>query len=82
MNVGDSFFTLLHLQAGGIELNPIAAMMLRAGRLGFVLAKSLLIALPVAVLCVHKNFAMARSGLWIAALTYTALLGYHLYLLG
>src|SRR5688572_10106639 len=32
MNIGDSFFTLLHLQAGGIELNPFAALLLSTGR--------------------------------------------------
>src|SRR5262245_3331079 len=27
MNIGDSFFTLVHLQAGGVELNPVAKML-------------------------------------------------------
>ena len=35
MNLGDSFFTLVHLQAGGIEVNPIADALLRTGRFGF-----------------------------------------------
>jgi hypothetical protein len=81
MNVGDSFFTLLHLQGGGIELNPVAALMLETGRTGFVALKSFLITLPLVVLCLHKNFALARLGLWIAAGTYTALLSYHIMLL-
>jgi hypothetical protein len=78
MNLADSFFTLVHLQAGGIELNPFAAMLLGTGRLGFVLWKALLIGGAVLVLCMHKNFALARLGLAIAALAYTALVGYHL----
>ncbi len=81
LNAGDSFFTLYHLQAGGVELNPVAAAMLRTGRLGFVISKSVLIAVPLVILCVHKNFPLARLGLWTAAVTYTALLTYHLYLL-
>jgi hypothetical protein len=43
-----------------------------------VLSKSLLIGLALLVLCVHKNFFLARAGLWTAAGTYTALVGYHL----
>ncbi|MCP5020896.1 MAG: hypothetical protein GY930_03880 [bacterium] len=78
MNSGDSYFTLVHLQSGGIELNPFAAMLLRTGRFGFVIAKGLMITLAVLVLIQHKNFWLARVGLWIAAGAYTALNLYHL----
>jgi len=81
MNACDSFFTLLHLQEGAIELNPVAAWMLTAGRVGFVALKSILITLPLVVLCLHKNFPLARLGLWLAASVYTALVAYHIWLL-
>ena len=81
MNVGDSFFTLWHLQEGAIELNPFAAALLRTGRFGFVLSKALLITIPLVVLCIHKNFLLARIGLWVAASSYTLLFAYHIYLL-
>ena len=80
MNIGDSFFTLVHLQAGGIELNPVAQFLLETGRWNFVFAKSLLIGLALSVLVLHKNFFLARIGLWTAAGTYTLLVGYHLLL--
>ncbi len=82
MNVGDSYFTLVHLQAGGIELNPVAAALLQSGRFGFVFTKSVLIALALVVLAVHKNFFLARIGLWTATATYTLLVVYHLSLFG
>ena len=81
MNACDSFFTLLHLQDGAIELNPVAAWMLTTGRVGFVLLKSVLITLPLVVLCLHKNVPLARVGLGLAAAVYTALVAYHLWLL-
>jgi len=81
MNVADSYFTLVHLQAGGIELNPVASLLLGTGRPGFVLAKSALIGVALIVLCVHKNYPLARLGLWAAAGIYTVLVGYHLSLL-
>ncbi len=81
MNSLDSFFTLLHLQSGGIELNPVADTMLSTGRLGFVASKSLLIIVPLVVLTLHKNFPLARAGIWTAAAAYTLLVGYHLTLL-
>jgi hypothetical protein len=80
MNVGDSFFTLVHLQAGGVELNPVAKVLLETGRWNFVFVKSVLIGLALVVLSVHKNFPLARIGLWTAAATYTGLVGYHLLL--
>lgn len=80
MNVGDSFFTLVHLQAGGIELNPIAERLLQTGRFGFVMWKSLLIGVALFVLALHKNFRLARVGIWVAAASYTLLVSYHLVL--
>ncbi len=80
MNIGDSYFTLVHLQAGGIELNPVAEMLLQSGRVGFVLLKAVLIGVALVILVVHKNFFLARVGVWTAAGTYTALVLYHLLL--
>ncbi|MDE0892001.1 MAG: DUF5658 family protein [Planctomycetota bacterium] len=80
-NVADSFFTLHHLQAGGIELNPIAEELLRAGHFGFVSIKCALISMALMVLLMHKNFAAARFGIWISGVAYTLLFAYHLILL-
>lgn len=80
MNIGDSFFTIRHLQHGGIELNPLAQELLKTGKSGFVLWKGVLIGVALVVLTVHKNFGLARAGLWLAAGGYTVLCGYHLYL--
>ena len=78
MNVGDSIFTLMHLQSGGIELNPVAECLLQAGRFGFVFWKCTLISIALVVLTLHKSFWLARLGLWIAAAGYTLLNVYHL----
>ncbi|MFT4709225.1 MAG: hypothetical protein ACJAZ8_001485 [Planctomycetota bacterium] len=78
MNLLDSFFTLVHLQAGGIELNPFAAILLETGRVGFVVWKAVLIGGAILVLCIHKNFVIAKAGLFLAASAYTLLVLYHL----
>lgn len=77
MNIADSFFTLVHLQNGGVEANPMAQALLTTGREGFVFWKSGLIGLALVVLTIHKNFPMARLGLWVSAGAYTLLLCYH-----
>ena len=80
MNSADSFFTIVHLQNGGEEANPIAGVLLMTGRVSFVLLKSAIISIALLVLCVHKNFHLARLGLWTSAVAYTCLLAYHLVL--
>lgn len=77
MNIADSFFTLVHLQNGGVEANPLAQALLATGREGFVFWKCGLIGLALVVLTIHKNFPMARLGLWVSAGAYTLLLCYH-----
>jgi hypothetical protein len=79
-NVADCFFTLVHLQSGGAEVNPVADLLLRAGLANFVLFKSALVALALVVLCLHKNLRVARIGLWAAAGAYAVLIVYHLVL--
>ena len=59
----------------------IAAMLLETGRVGFVLGKATMITLALLVLCMHKNFYLARWGLGASVATYTGLVGYHLWLL-
>lgn len=80
MNSADSFFTIIHLQNGGEEANPVAGVLLLSGRVSFVLLKSTIISLALLVLCVHKNFHLARLGLWTSAVAYTCLFVYHLVL--
>lgn len=78
MNAADSFFTIVHLQNGGEEVNPVAGWLLLTGRTSFVVVKGTVISLALLVLCLHKNFHLARLGLWTAAVAYTCLLAYHL----
>ncbi|MHC4894714.1 MAG: DUF5658 family protein [Planctomycetota bacterium] len=78
MNLADCWFTLIHLQAGGFEVNPVADVLLQSGRVGFVVLKGVLIALALLILTLHKNFWLARIGLWVATGVYTLLVCYHL----
>lgn len=78
LNLFDTFFTIVHLQRGGVEFNPVAEQMLLSGRASFVVTKGVVIGLALLVLTVHKNYLVARAGLWLAALAYTLLMGWHL----
>ncbi|MBK9383847.1 MAG: hypothetical protein IPN34_03340 [Planctomycetes bacterium] len=80
LNIFDSFFTLVYLQRGGLEANPIVQLLLDQGMGTFVLVKNLVIGFALCMLCVCKNFSYARLGLQIAIWVYSLLAVYHIFL--
>jgi uncharacterized protein DUF5658 len=80
LNVLDSFFTLVYLQRGGSEANPIADLMIRQSGSFFVFWKTFVLGNALAILCLHKNFRRARYGILAGAAIYVVLTVYHLFL--
>lgn len=82
LNILDAFYTVLFLSHGGTEMNPVVDWVLRGyGVWGLVLVKSVGIGFCVGFLTLTKNFIASRVGLGVVLVGYTALLGWHLYLL-
>lgn len=81
LNVLDAFFTVLFLSHGGREMNPLVDQLLRHGLWPFLAVKSVGIGLCILLLCLVKNFPMARLGLGFLFVAYAALLAWHVYLL-
>ena len=82
LNYLDAWFTMYFLSHGGTELNPLVDAVIGMGVMPFIFLKSLGIGFCVLVLTMTKNFAVARFGMGVILVGYTALLGWHLYLLG
>lgn len=80
LNIFDSFFTLVYLQRGGLEANPIVQLLLDQGMATFVLVKNLVIGFALCMLCLCKNFSYARLGLQISIWVYSLLAVYHIFL--
>ena len=80
LNLLDGHFTLLFLQRGGQEANPVAVWLLDQGMGVFLGVKGLGVGLGAALFCVLKNFPNARKGVVIVLGFYAALLVYHLVL--
>jgi Domain of unknown function (DUF5658) len=76
----DALFTLMHVQQGGDEANPIMAMALDQGMTSFVGAKMALTGLGAVLLALHQHFWLGICGLYALALIYASLLIYHLIL--
>ncbi len=77
LNILDAFFTLRWLDMGGGEGNPLMEMLIRSNDMLFLLQKCVVVGLWLVILIVHKNFRIARLGLWGALILYTGILFYH-----
>jgi hypothetical protein len=79
-SVLDAILTLLHLQDGGSEANPLMSLALVHGPTAFVAYKLSLTGVAVWWLAAHQHFPLATRGLHVFALGYGAVLVYHLIL--
>lgn len=77
LNILDAFFTLRWLEMGGGEGNPLMEMLIHANDMLFLLQKCVVVGLWLLILVVHKNFRIARMGLWGAFVLYMGILFYH-----
>jgi len=73
----DALFTLIHLEQGGKEINPIMALVLLLGVPAFLVTKTVLTDLGILCLAAHQNFRLGRLALQGAAGAYSGLLVYH-----
>jgi hypothetical protein len=76
----DALFTLLYLQQGGSEANPVMALALNQGITAFVSLKMGLTGLGTSLLAIYEHSWFGRRSLQALALTYSMLLVYHLML--
>ena len=77
----DALLTLLHLEDGGHEANPLMYVALAHGTTLFVVLKLSITCVAAWFLAVHQQFPVAYRGLHGLALGYGVLLAYHLALI-
>ncbi len=77
LNLLDAFFTLRWLQLGGREGNPLMEEILSSNEFLFLAQKCFVVGICLVVLVVHKQFRVARFGLWALFSVYGALVLYH-----
>jgi hypothetical protein len=73
----DALFTLMYLQQGGNEANPLMAMALDQGMTSFVTTKMALTGLGTVLLAIRHHCWLGLRGLYALAVLYAALLVYH-----
>lgn len=76
-SVLDALFTLLYIERGGSEANPLMALAINLGVSTFMGLKIGLTGVGVLLLALHQNFRLGLRGLYSIALLYLLLLVYH-----
>ncbi len=74
----DAVFTIIHLENGAFELNPLMEAIIESGLQSVFIIKSLGIGLIACFLAIHQNFKISFYGMHVSATIYTLLLVYHL----
>ena len=80
LNVADAVFTLLHIQHGGEEANPVMAMVLPYGPQAFFFVKCGITACALLFLLMHVRYFYVRKVFAAALGVYSCVFCYHLYL--
>lgn len=80
LNLLDAHFTLIYLQRGGEEANPVAVGLLHLGMGSFIFIKGLGISAGAVFFCLLRNWRNARFGVLLVLFLYQVLLVYHLLL--
>jgi len=76
-SVLDALLTLLFIQSGGQEANPLMAILINNSEAQFVGIKMTLTGLGAWFLAAHEYFAMAYNGLHVLAVGYVGILLIH-----
>lgn len=81
LNILDSWFTMMILQHGGIEVNPIVESAIELYGDQFWLWKFGLVAVNLVILCLHSRFKPVNLAIVLIALVYLAVVVYQITLL-
>ena len=73
----DALLTLLYIERGGGEANPVMAVAIDFGMTAFVGVKMALTIFGIGLLTLHQNFRLGLRGLYSVTIIYLVLLAYH-----
>ncbi len=81
LNILDSLFTLIILDRGGWEVNPIVRSVIELYGDGFCIWKFFIISISLFFLCLHSNFRGVKSLIKATGFIYAAVVLYQIYLI-
>lgn len=75
----DAYLTLRLIARGGEEANPIMRLALSLGDGSFVVVKTTLTLVGLALLSLHKTWPLGRACLWLAFAGYSVVTALHIW---
>jgi hypothetical protein len=81
LNILDSFFTILVLNDGGWEVNPIVRSVIESCGNGFWVWKFSLVSFSLILLALHSNFGHVRTAIHALCFIYVAVVLYQIFLI-
>ena len=81
LNVLDSFFTLIVLNDGGWEVNPIVRSVIESCGDGFWVWKFFIVSFSLILLGLHSNFGHVRTAINALCFIYVAVVLYQIFLI-
>ena len=81
LNLLDSFLTILILDHGGWEMNPIVGCVIQLWGDSFWVWKFVIVSASLILLCLHSNFGRVRAFIHAVGFLYIAVVVYQIFLL-
>lgn len=82
LNVLDALFTMMILEAKGVELNPVIGAVIAIHGHNFWIWKFFIVSISSILLCLHSKFRMVKTVLVCICTIYIAVVVYQIALLG
>ena len=81
LNILDSSFTMMILEYGGREVNPIVEAVMNLWGDGFWIWKFAIVSASLVILCLHSKYRMAKTAIVSLSLLYSGVVSYQMILL-
>ena len=81
LNILDSSFTMMILDYGGREVNPIVEAVMNLWGDGFWIWKFAIVSASLVILCLHSKYRMAKTAIVSLSLLYSGVVSYQMILL-
>jgi len=81
LNILDAIFTMIILDDGGWEVNPVVRSVIQIYGDGFWIWKFFIVTVPLILLCLHSQFRQVRAVLLVISAVYLGIVLYQISLL-
>ena len=79
-NVMDAWLTMIILEDGGREANPVVSSVIQLYGDKFWIWKFAIVSVPLVLLCLHSKFRLAVAAIWAISVFYTIAISFQIFM--